>query len=28
MAGTMNLVGNYLGSLTFFHLIVNSYSQY
>jgi len=24
----MNLVGNYLGSLTFFHLIVNSYSQY
>jgi hypothetical protein len=28
MTGTTNLVGNYLGSLTFFHLIVNSYSQY
>jgi len=28
MAGTTNLVGNNLGSITFFHLEVNSYSQY
>jgi len=28
MAGTANLVRNYVGSLTFFHLVVTSYSQY